>query len=61
MMQIVEQTHDEKVAMYMGKCTKEELADMLATCNEIMNARLPAQVVMVDPRTTGPDSPKWWD
>ena len=30
MVQIIKQTHEEKVAMYM-KCEKKELAEMLAT------------------------------
>ena len=34
-MQIIEQTHDENVAMYMKSCTKLELAKMLTSCNEI--------------------------
>ncbi len=32
-MQIVEQTHDEKIKMYM-KCTKTELIQMLIQCNK---------------------------
>ena len=32
MVQIVEQTHDEKVEMYK-KCTKLELIEMLISCN----------------------------
>jgi len=52
MLQIVEQTHDEKVAMYVESCSKKELAEMLANCNEIMDALLPVRVVMVDPITT---------
>ena len=39
MMQIIEQTHDETVAMYMKSCSKKELAEMLANCNEILSAR----------------------
>ena len=37
MMQIIEQTHDEKVAMYMKSCTKKQLAEMLTNCNEILS------------------------
>ncbi len=37
MMQIIEQTHDEKVAMYMKSCTKKQLAEMLASCNEVLD------------------------
>ena len=36
MMQVIEQTHDEKVAMYMKSCTKKQLAEMLANCNELL-------------------------
>ena len=35
MMQVIEQTHDEKIAMYM-KSTKAELAEMLVGCNEAL-------------------------
>ena len=35
MMQVVEQTHEERVKMYM-RCKKKELAEMLANCNEVM-------------------------
>jgi len=38
MMQIVEQTHEEKVAMYM-KLPKEELIEMLIECNNILHKR----------------------
>ena len=38
MMQVIEQTHEETVAMYM-KCSKKELAEMLATCNEALRSR----------------------
>lgn len=37
-MQIVEQTRDEKIAMYMRTCTKKQLVEMLVNCNEILNA-----------------------
>jgi len=37
MMQVIEQTHDEKVAMYVKSCTKKQLAEMLARCNEILD------------------------
>lgn len=39
MMQIIEQTHDETVAMYMQSCSKAQLAEMLANCNEILGSR----------------------
>lgn len=48
-MQIVEQTYEEKLAMYM-KCTKKELAQMLIQCNEIIHKNLPQTVVQ--PTTT---------
>ena len=35
-MQIVKQSHEEKMAMYM-KCTKKKLAEMLITCNDYLN------------------------
>jgi hypothetical protein len=35
MMQIVEQTHEEKLAMYM-KLPKKQLAEMLIYCNEFI-------------------------
>jgi len=41
MMQIIEQTHDEKIAMYMKGCTKKQLAEMLASCNEDLDTMLP--------------------
>lgn len=34
MMQVVEQTHEEKVQMYM-KCTKRALAEFLATRDDL--------------------------
>lgn len=40
-MQIIEQTHDETVAMYMKSCTKKEIAEMLANCNEILGSKPP--------------------
>jgi hypothetical protein len=36
MMQIVEQSDEEKMKMYM-KCTKKELASMLIECNRILS------------------------
>ena len=44
-MQIIEQTHEETVAMYM-KCTKAQLAEMLTNCNEIL-AEMPVNVFMM--------------
>ena len=40
MFQVVEQTRDEKIAMYM-KITKRELAEMLVNCNDVLAARAP--------------------
>ena len=48
MLQVVEQTHDEKVAMYVNTCTKEELAEMLIMCNVIIDAKLPARVEFIE-------------
>jgi hypothetical protein len=36
MMQIVEQTHEEKIAMYM-KLPKKQLAEMLIECNALLD------------------------
>jgi hypothetical protein len=41
MIQVVEQTRDEKVAMYM-KRTKRELAEMLVNANEALASRQPS-------------------
>lgn len=38
MVQIVEQTDEEKLAMYL-KCSKKELAKMVIECNRIIKAR----------------------
>ena len=38
MVQVIEQTRDEKISMYM-KCTKRELVEMVINCNEAV-ARL---------------------
>ena len=42
MIQVIEQTHDEKMKMYM-KCTKKKLAEMLIECNRILNAQMEAK------------------
>jgi hypothetical protein len=42
MMQIIEQTYEEKMAMYM-KCTKKELAEMLINCNDILSMQMKLQ------------------
>lgn len=36
MMQVIQQTRDEKIAMYM-KLNKRELAEMLVNCNELIS------------------------
>lgn len=33
---IIDQTDEEKLAMYMEKCSKEELAKMLIECNKCL-------------------------
>ena len=38
MMSIIQQTRDEKMAIYM-KLTRRELAEMLINCNEALQAR----------------------
>ena len=38
-MQIVEQSHEEKMVMYM-KCTKKKLAEMLINCNDLLDNKL---------------------
>ena len=43
MIQVIEQTHDEKMKMYM-KCTKQKLAEMLIECNRILTAQLQGDV-----------------
>lgn len=37
MMQIIPQTHDEKVKMYM-ECSKKKLIEMLIQCNNIIGS-----------------------
>ena len=46
MIQVVEQTHEEKVAMYM-KSTKRELIEMLIECNRHLDSR-PLEYCEVD-------------
>jgi len=45
MLQKVEMTHDEKVAMYM-KSSKKELIEMLINCNTILDGMLPTYTPM---------------
>lgn len=40
MMQIVKQTKEEKIKMYM-KCPKKQLAEMLWSCNVIIDSLTP--------------------
>ena len=47
MLQIIEQTHEETVAMYMKSCTKAELAEMLANCSEILRD-MPVKIFNTD-------------
>lgn len=64
MLQTVEQTRDEKIAMYM-KLTKRELAEMLANCNEMLaNAlmqqrQMPANFTVTVRPTQHPDLAPW--
>ncbi len=60
MVQIVEQTKEEKLAMYM-KLTKKELAEMLINCNEIIDKITPVisyhgQQEMVEVRNFPPNN-----
>ena len=41
MIQIVKMTHKQRVEMYIKKCTKKQLAEMLANCNEILEQITP--------------------
>jgi hypothetical protein len=43
MIQIVQQTKEEKIAMYM-KCTKKELSEMLVNCNILLEKIGPIMV-----------------
>jgi len=46
MWQVIEQTDEEKTAMYM-KMPKEDIVKMLIQCNKILNSRIP-QVVQLN-------------
>ena len=52
MMQILPQTRDEKIAMYMRQ-TKRELAEMLVTANEHLD-RVPSPTGWLPPLPWGP-------
>ena len=47
-MSVIQQTREEKIAMYMKECTKEQLAGMLAECNRILES--------IGPKVVTPDS-----
>lgn len=49
MMQIIEQTRDEKIAMYM-KLSKRELAEILTNSNEALNVLLKNQQPIYNPQ-----------
>lgn len=53
MLQVIEQTRDEKIAMYM-KLTKRELAEMLVNCNEALTARSQQWQSVPEPQTARP-------
>lgn len=57
MMQIIEQTHEEKMAMYM-KLSKKELAQMLIEANRHLENR-PIMVQPIQPYTM--PTPGTWD
>ena len=44
MMRIIEQTHKEKLAMYM-KCSKKELSQMLIECNRLLTAQMQVKIM----------------
>ena len=59
MLQIVEQTKEEKMAMYM-KLPKKQIAEMLINCNDIItaltqakNCSIPAVIKSVCPKCHG--------
>lgn len=40
MYQVIKQTKEEQIKLYM-KCTKKELSEMLYECNRIINSKSP--------------------
>lgn len=52
MMQVIEQTHKQKMKMYM-KCTKKKLAEMLIECNRILEAQLQVKNIAVQGGVSG--------
>ncbi len=61
MMQIIAQTHDETVAMYMKGCTKKQLAEMLASCNELLQQlQKPAMPIPGIPLPSTPYNPNYF-
>ena len=53
MMQLVEQTRDEKMAMYM-KLTKRELAEMLVNANDALQSLALSQLCPIHVVTPSP-------
>ena len=51
MMQLVPQTHEQKLAMYM-KLTKNELAEMLIGCNDALAATMRSVECFQNPMKT---------
>lgn len=39
MVQVIDQSHEGKMAMYM-KCTKKKLIEMLISCNEVLKNQI---------------------
>lgn len=57
MMQIVEQTDEEKMAMYM-KVSKKKLCEMLIQCNKIIDAR-PPEIILYGKSAWEIENEKW--
>lgn len=51
-MQVIEQTHEQKMAMYM-KLPKKKLIEMLIQCNLLLEARSQAGEYFVQPVVSG--------
>lgn len=61
MLQIVEQTKEEKMAMYM-KLTKKQIAEMLINCNDIVTALTPVKnCVIPDVSGSLPTNHDFWE
>ena len=52
MIQVIEQTHEQKMAMYM-KMPKKKIAEMLIQCNLIIDAQSRAGEYFVQPVVSG--------